>query len=55
MVRVLVGIAVVLIGFWLFMTVLHAVSAVVHLALVVAVVLVVIGLLSALRQRARGN
>jgi hypothetical protein len=49
--RVILGIAAVLIAVWVVFAVLRAVSGLIHLALVLAIVLVAYNLISGLRNR----
>ena len=51
MVRILMGVIAVLIGLWLVFTVMRAFSTFMHLAMIIAVIVVALSLLSALRRR----
>jgi heme A synthase len=51
MVRILMGVIAVLIGLWLVFTVMRAFSAFMHLAMIIAVIVVALSLFSALRRR----
>lgn len=52
MARFIFGAIALLVAIWVFFAVVRAVSAFVHLALVVGIILVIIGLISAIRRRA---
>jgi hypothetical protein len=52
MARFLLWAAAILIGIWVFFAVLRALSAFIHLALVVAVIVIAYGLIMAIRRRA---
>ena len=54
MARIIWGIAAALIAIWVFFAVVRALGALIHLALVVAIVLIAYSLFSGLRRRAEG-
>lgn len=51
MARLLLGAAAILIGIWVFFAVVRAVSAFIHLALILAVILIAYSLVTSIRRR----
>jgi len=51
MVRFLLGAAAILIGIWVFFAVMRALSAFIHLALIVAVIFIAYSLVTSIRRR----